>query len=250
MPRPRERGRRPRLGLFGLCRFFGQTLAAVCPAASGATVSAARAGAAAARAGQATAARAFRTLSFFSPNPSRGVPGGERGDGLGRGGRVPRPRERGRRTRLGLFGLCRFFGQTLAAVCPAASGATVSAARAGAAAARAGQATAARAFRTLSFFRPNPSRGVPGGERGDGLGRGGRVPRPRERGRRPRLGLFGLCRFFGQTLAAVCPGGERGDGLGRSPRRHRRARLEGPLVGGGEEGPQSRALSRATGSAG
>ena len=40
MPRPRERGRRPRLGLFGLCHFFGLTLAAGCPEASGATVSA------------------------------------------------------------------------------------------------------------------------------------------------------------------------------------------------------------------
>ena len=130
------------------------------------------------------------------------MPGGERGDGLGRGGRAPRQRERGSWPRLGLFGLCRFFSQTLAAGCPAASGAMVSAEAAGAAAARAGQATAARAFRTLSFFRPNPSRGVPGGERGDGLGRGGQVPWPRERGSRPRLGLFGLCRFFGQTLAA------------------------------------------------
>ena len=73
-----------------------------------------------------------------------------------------------------------------------------------AAAARAGQAAAPRAFRSLSFFRPNPSRGVPGGERGDGPGRGGRVPRPRGRGRPPRLGLFGLSRFFGQTPAAGC----------------------------------------------
>ena len=41
-----------------------------------------------------------------------------------------------------------------------------------------------------------------GGERGDGLGRGGRVPRPRERGSQPQLGLFGLGGFFAQTLAA------------------------------------------------
>ena len=106
------------------------------------------------------------------------MPGGERGDGLGRGGRVPRPRERGRRTRLGLFGLCRFFGQTLAAVCPAASGATVSA--------------------------------EAGGCRGRASGAGTRPPRPRPSPRSspgtPRLGFGRKNDKVRKALAAfACP---------------------------------------------
>ena len=112
-----------RLGFCGLSRFLTQTLAEGLPGGERGRRSQPR------RAG--AAARAFRILSFFWPNPSHGVPSSDGGDGLGRGGRVPRPRERGSRTWLGLFGLSCFFGQTLAAGCPAANGATVLAAAGG-----------------------------------------------------------------------------------------------------------------------